>query len=76
LLITDCSATKYKLFAFALLAILFVSTFAQRRPRPATPPAGFKIVLDKKKEQPSDDKRSRTTRHLVFEATITPGIPK
>jgi len=38
--------------------------------------AGFKILLDKTKDQPGDDKRSRTTRHLVFEATIIPGAPK
>ncbi|HSS19739.1 MAG TPA: hypothetical protein VLL54_06670 [Pyrinomonadaceae bacterium] len=38
--------------------------------------AGFKILLDQKKEQTSDDKRGHTTRHLIFEATITPGTPK
>jgi hypothetical protein len=38
--------------------------------------AGFKILLDKTKDLPSDDKRSHTTRHLTFEATIVPGIPK
>lgn len=37
---------------------------------------GFKILLHQQKDQPSDDKRSRTIRHLVFEATITPGVPK
>lgn len=37
---------------------------------------GFKILLHQQKDQPSDDKRSRAIRHLVFEATITPGIPK
>lgn len=37
--------------------------------------AGFKIVLDKTKELPSADKRGRTTRKLVFNATIIPGAP-
>jgi hypothetical protein len=41
-----------------------------------SPQAGFKILLDKTKDLPSDDKRSHTTRHLTFEATIVPGIPK
>jgi len=34
--------------------------------------AGFKISLDKTKEVASDDKRGRSTRKLVFNATITP----
>ncbi len=38
--------------------------------------AGFKILLDKTKNLPSDDKRSHTTRHLTFAATIVPEIPK
>jgi hypothetical protein len=37
--------------------------------------AGFKITLDKTKEFPSDDKRGRSIRKLVFNATITPGAP-
>jgi len=37
--------------------------------------AGFKIVLDKTKELPSADKRGRSTRKLVFNATIIPGEP-
>jgi len=37
--------------------------------------AGFKITLDKPKELPSADKRGRSTRKLVFNATITPGAP-
>jgi hypothetical protein len=41
-----------------------------------TQQAGFKILLDKTKDLPSDDKRSHTTRHLTFEATIVPEIPK
>jgi hypothetical protein len=38
--------------------------------------AGFKITLDKTKEFPSDDKRGRSIRKLVFNATITPGAPE
>jgi hypothetical protein len=38
--------------------------------------AGFKIVLDKTKELPSADKRGRSTRKLVFNATIIPGAPE
>jgi hypothetical protein len=37
--------------------------------------AGFKIVLDKTKELASADKRGRSIRKLVFDATITPGAP-
>lgn len=36
--------------------------------------AGFKILLDKTKALPSEDKRSHTIRHLTFEATIVPGV--
>jgi hypothetical protein len=38
--------------------------------------AGFKIVLDKTKELASADKRGRSTRKLVFNATIIPGAPE
>jgi len=38
--------------------------------------AGFKIMLNKTKELPGDDKRGRSTRKLVFNATITPGAPE
>ena len=38
--------------------------------------AGFKIVLDKTKELASADKRGRSTRKLVFNATIIPGSPE
>lgn len=38
--------------------------------------AGFKIMLNKTKELPSDDKRGHSTRKLVFNATITPGAPE
>jgi hypothetical protein len=37
--------------------------------------AGFKITLDKTKELASEDKRGRSTRKLVFNATIIPGAP-
>jgi hypothetical protein len=37
--------------------------------------AGFKIALDKTKELPSADNRGRSTRKLVFNATIIPGSP-
>jgi hypothetical protein len=38
--------------------------------------AGFKIMLNKTKELPSDDKRGHSTRKLVFNATIIPGAPE
>lgn len=38
--------------------------------------AGFKIELNKTKELPTEDKRGRSTRKLVFNATIVPGVPK
>ncbi|HEV7473336.1 MAG TPA: hypothetical protein VGN90_04750 [Pyrinomonadaceae bacterium] len=38
--------------------------------------AGFKIVLNKTKELPGDDKRGKSVRVLNFTATIVPGIPK
>jgi hypothetical protein len=38
--------------------------------------AGFKIMLTKTKELPSDDKRGKVTRKLNFNATIVPGAPK
>jgi len=38
--------------------------------------AGFKIMLNKTKELPSDDKRGHSTRKLLFNATITPGAPE
>jgi hypothetical protein len=38
--------------------------------------AGFKIMLNKTKELPSDDKRGHGTRKLVFNATIIPGAPE
>lgn len=38
--------------------------------------AGFKIMLTKTKELPSDDKRGLSTRKLVFNATIVPGAPE
>jgi hypothetical protein len=38
--------------------------------------AGFKILLNKTKELPGDDKRSKSVRVLNFTATIIPGIPK
>ena len=38
--------------------------------------AGFKIMLNKTKELPSDDKRGHSTRKLVFNATIIPGVPE
>lgn len=38
--------------------------------------AGFKIVLDKTKDLPSDDTRGHSTRRLVFNATIIPGAPE
>jgi hypothetical protein len=37
--------------------------------------AGFKIMLEKNKELPSNDGRGRTTRRLIFSATIVPGAP-
>ena len=38
--------------------------------------AGFKIVLNKTKELPIDDKRGHSIRKLTFTATIVPGVPK
>ena len=38
--------------------------------------AGFKIMLTKTKELPSDEKSGRSTRKLVFNATIVPGAPE
>ena len=38
--------------------------------------AGFKIVLDKTKELASADRSGRSTRKLVFNATIIPGTPE
>ena len=38
--------------------------------------AGFKIMLTKTKELPSDDKSGHSTRKLVFNATIVPGAPE
>ncbi|HEY6230949.1 MAG TPA: hypothetical protein VIW64_06790 [Pyrinomonadaceae bacterium] len=38
--------------------------------------AGFKIVLDQTKELPSADRLGRSTRRLIFNATIIPGVPK
>jgi hypothetical protein len=38
--------------------------------------AGFKITLNKTKEPPSGDKRGKSTRKLVFNATIIPGAPE
>lgn len=38
--------------------------------------AGFKILLDKTKELPDAYKRGRSTRKLVFMATIIPGEPR
>jgi hypothetical protein len=38
--------------------------------------AGFKILLNKTKELPSDDKRGNSVRKLNFTATIVPGAPK
>ncbi|MDQ2921888.1 MAG: hypothetical protein M3R52_09810 [Acidobacteriota bacterium] len=38
--------------------------------------AGFKILLNKTKELPSNDKRGKITRKLNFNATIVPGAPK
>ena len=37
---------------------------------------GFKIMLNKTKDLPSDDKRGHSTRKLVFNATIVPGAPE
>ena len=36
---------------------------------------GFKIILNKTKDLPSDDKRGHSTRKLSFNATIIPGAP-
>jgi len=36
---------------------------------------GFKIMLNKTKDLPSDDKRGHSTRKLTFNATILPGAP-
>jgi hypothetical protein len=38
--------------------------------------AGFKITLIKTKELPSADSGGHSTRRLVFNATIIPGVPK
>lgn len=38
--------------------------------------AGFRILLNKTKELPSDDKRGNSVRKLNFTATIVPGAPK
>jgi hypothetical protein len=38
--------------------------------------AGFQIMLNKTKELPSEDKRGKSTRKLVFNATIVPGAPE
>jgi hypothetical protein len=38
--------------------------------------AGFRILLNKTKELPGEDKRSKSVRILNFTATIVPGIPK
>jgi len=38
--------------------------------------AGFKIMLNKTKELPSEDQRGHSTRKLVFNATIIPGAPE
>lgn len=38
--------------------------------------AGFKIALTRTKELPSDDKRGRSIRKLVLNATIVPGAPE
>ena len=38
--------------------------------------AGFKIMLNKTKELPSEDQRGHSTRKLVFNATINPGAPE
>ena len=38
--------------------------------------AGFKIMLNKTKELPSDNKGGHSTRKLVFNATIIPGAPE
>ncbi len=37
--------------------------------------AGFKILLTKTKDLPSDDKRGHSIRKLTFTATIVPGAP-
>ncbi|MGH9873817.1 MAG: hypothetical protein ACRD9S_15310 [Pyrinomonadaceae bacterium] len=38
--------------------------------------AGFKIMLNKTKELPNDDRRGKSIRKLVFNATIVPGAPQ
>lgn len=38
--------------------------------------AGFKILLNKTKELPSNDKRGKSVRILNFTGTIVPGVPK
>lgn len=38
--------------------------------------AGFKILLNKTKELPTNDKRGNSIRKLNFTATIVPGVPK